>query len=57
MPFKSQAQKGWMYATHPEMARQWQEETPKGKKLPKNVGKKNGKSKCAKYGRRAGRKH
>ena len=33
-----------MYATHPEMAKQWQEETPKGKKLPKKVGK-NGKSK------------
>ena len=45
MPFKSQAQKGWMYSNHPEMAKQWQEETPKGKKLPKKVSKKNGKSK------------
>lgn len=34
MPFKSEAQKGWMYANHPGMAQQWQEETPKGKKLP-----------------------
>lgn len=49
MPFKSQAQKGWMYATHPEMAKQWQEETPKGKKLPKKVGKKNGKSKTRQW--------
>ena len=40
MPFKSEAQKGWMYANHPGMAQQWQEETPKGKKLPKKVGKK-----------------
>jgi hypothetical protein len=36
MPFKSQAQKGWMYANYPKMARQWQKETPKGK-LPKRV--------------------
>lgn len=45
MPFVSSSQRKWMYATHPEMARQWQEETPKGKKLPKKVGKKNVKSK------------
>jgi len=45
MPFKSEAQEKWMYATHPEMARQWQKETPKGK-LPKKVKKekKDGKS-------------
>lgn len=40
MPFKSESQKGWMYATHPEMAKKWQEETPKGKKLPAKVKKK-----------------
>ncbi len=40
MPFKSQAQKGWMYANKPEMAKEWQKETPKGKKLPKKAGKK-----------------
>jgi hypothetical protein len=34
MPFKSEAQKGWMYANHPQMAKQWQEHTPTGKKLP-----------------------
>lgn len=34
MPFKSKAQKGWMYANEPEMAERWQKETPKGKKLP-----------------------
>ena len=45
MPFKSIQQRKWMYATHPDMAQQWEEHTPKGKKLPKKVGKKNGKSK------------
>ena len=49
MPFVSSSQRKWMYATHPEMARQWQEETPKGKKLPKKVGKKNGKSKTRQW--------
>ncbi len=39
MPFKSQAQRGWMYATHPQMAERWQQETPEGKKLPRHVGK------------------
>jgi hypothetical protein len=37
MPFKSEAQKGWMYANHPQMAKQWQEHTPEGKKLPAKV--------------------
>jgi len=36
MPFKSRAQEKWMWATHPQMARQWQKETPKGK-LPEKV--------------------
>jgi hypothetical protein len=31
MPFKSKAQKGWMYANEPEMAERWEKETPKGK--------------------------
>jgi hypothetical protein len=35
MPFESEAQKGWMYANHPAMAKRWQKETPKGKRLPK----------------------
>lgn len=37
MPFKSKAQRAWMYANKPEMAEEWQEHTPKGKKLPKKV--------------------
>jgi len=35
MPFKSKAQRKWMYANDPEMAKQWEKETPKSKKLPK----------------------
>jgi hypothetical protein len=37
MPFKSQAQRRWMYANHPEMAKEWSEHTPKGAKLPEHV--------------------
>lgn len=39
MPFKSQQQRKWMYATNPEMAARWEKETPKGKPLPKKVAK------------------
>ena len=31
MPFKSEAQRRWMYATHPAMARLWEAHTPPGK--------------------------
>jgi len=37
MPFKSEAQRRWMYANKPAMAERWQKHTPKGKKLPKRV--------------------
>lgn len=37
MPFKSEAQRRWMYANEPEMAKRWEKETPKGKKLPEKV--------------------
>lgn len=30
MPFKSEAQRRWMYANHPEMAKEWEADTPKG---------------------------
>ena len=33
MPFKSKAQRKWMYANKPKMASKWQKETPK-KNLP-----------------------
>lgn len=38
MPFKSQAQRRWMYANEPEMAKRWEKHTPKGKKLPEKKG-------------------
>lgn len=37
MPFKSTSQRKWMYANDPAMAKRWEAETPKGKKLPKKV--------------------
>jgi hypothetical protein len=46
VPFKSKQQEKWMWATHPKMARQWEEHTPKDANLPSKVKeKKNGKSK------------
>lgn len=43
MPFKSKAQKRWMYANYPEMAKRWQKHTKDESKLPerKSVRKKN----------------
>lgn len=37
MPFKSKKQRAWMYANDPEMAKEWEAHTPKGKKLPEKV--------------------
>lgn len=37
MPFRSESQRKWMWATHPQMARRWEEHTPKNKKLPEHV--------------------
>jgi hypothetical protein len=39
-PFKSQAQRKFMYSQHPELAKEFEEATPKGKKLPQHVKKK-----------------
>jgi len=41
-PFKSQDQRAYFYKFLPELAQQWEDVTPKSKKLPKKV-KKNGK--------------
>lgn len=38
MPFKSQAQRNFMHAQHPGIAKRFEAETPKGK-LPYHVGK------------------
>ena len=36
-PFKSEAQRKFFHAAKPELADQWEKETPKNKKLPKKV--------------------
>ena len=40
MPFKSQAQRGYLYANEPDVAKEFEAHTPKGKKLPKKIKKK-----------------
>lgn len=42
MPFKSKAQRGFMFAKHPDIAKKFAAETPKGAKLPEHVGGKSG---------------
>lgn len=37
MPFKSQAQRRFMYATKPKLAKEFESKTPKGKKLPEKA--------------------
>lgn len=37
MPFESEAQRKWMYANHPEMAKRWEKDTPKGSHLPEHA--------------------
>ncbi len=38
-PFKSEAQRKFMYAKHPEIAKRWRKEYGPQKNLPKKVGK------------------
>jgi len=38
MPFKSEAQRRYLWATEPDVAKRFAKETPKGKKLPMHVG-------------------
>lgn len=40
MPFRSEAQKRYMYANHPEIAKKWDAEFPSHGKLPEHVSKK-----------------
>ena len=40
MPFKSVAQKGYLWSEHPDIAARWSKETPNQKSLPKHVKKK-----------------
>lgn len=37
MPFKSEAQRRYMHHNHPELAKQFDAETPKGAKLPERL--------------------
>ena len=37
MPFKSDAQRKYLFAKHPEIAKRWAKETPKGSKLPEHA--------------------
>ena len=37
MPFASKAQRAYLYANHPSVAREFQERTPKGARLPARV--------------------
>ena len=40
MPFKSKAQRAYLYANNPKVAMEFAAHTPKGTKLPKKVKKK-----------------
>ena len=40
MPFKSKAQRRFLFAKHPKIAKEFAAKTPKGKKLPEKVKKK-----------------
>lgn len=37
MPFKSKAQRAYLFAKHPSIAKKFAKHTPKGKKLPARV--------------------
>ena len=37
MPFKSEAQRAFMHAVNPKIAKEWEKDMPKNKSLPKKV--------------------
>jgi hypothetical protein len=43
MPMKSQAQRAYLWANNPKVAKEFEAHTPKGQKLPKRVKPKKGK--------------
>lgn len=45
MPMKSKKQRAYLWANEPEVAKEFEKHTPKGKKLPENVAKKSPKRK------------
>lgn len=44
-PFVSEKQRSYLYAKDPRLAKEFEQATPKGKKLPKKVKKTKGKKK------------
>jgi len=38
MPFKSEAQRGFLFARHPKIAKEFAKKTPEGANLPEHVG-------------------
>ncbi len=40
MPMKSKKQRAYLWANEPEVAKEFEKHTPKGKKLPEKVAKK-----------------
>ncbi len=48
MPFKSEAQRKWMHKNHPEMAKEYEKETPKDANLPEHVPKQSKRTKVKK---------
>jgi hypothetical protein len=42
VPFQSRAQRGYLWANDPKVARRFAKHTPKGAKLPRRVKKKKG---------------
>jgi len=40
MPFKSEAQRRYLYANEPKIAKRWEKETPRNAKLPERAKKK-----------------
>ncbi len=37
MPYKSEAQRAFMHAVNPKIAKEWDKKSPKGVRLPKKV--------------------
>lgn len=56
MPFRSEAQRRYLWAKHPEIAKKWAHEFPGKRKLPKHKKRKTAKKKRMKSSRKMGRK-
>lgn len=55
MPFRSTAQRGFLFANHPDIAKRFAAETPKDAKLPYHVGKGSGGPLSHMFGKRKGK--